>query len=128
MTMSNVSVAPTSRSSSANTSALTNLHSSRNAVRLRSFFRQRQRGLRRIDRRRLRARPPSPRAMRKAAGVAVAVEHTAPVRQLRHEGAVVALVEIPAGLLPASGIGKIGHAVLFDGEARRHLTVRRAHV
>ncbi|MEJ0044693.1 MAG: hypothetical protein WDM81_21835 [Rhizomicrobium sp.] len=54
-----------------------------------------------------------------AAGIAVGVEHRLAFSQRCQEGAVVALVVIPAGLLPGAEIGEIARAVLLDRDAPR---------
>ena len=50
--------------------------------------------------------------MREAAGMAVDVQHRRAARQRGHEAAVVALVEEPAGFLPAGQVGEEADPVL----------------
>ena len=125
MTTSKVSFAAARRSSSSNTSAFTN--TDRHAIGRCRLFRQRQRRRRLIERDRLPSRRPFAATMREAAGVAIGVEHVLAFRERGHEGAVVALVVIPAGLLAAGEIGEIAHAVFLDRDAPS-LALCRAHI
>ena len=61
------------------------------------------------------------RADREAPGVAVEVEHAAAGRETRDEGAVLALVEVPAGLLALDRIGEEAQRALaqLDGAVER---------
>ena len=60
------------------------------------------------------ARTGRSRDQTEAAAIAVEVEHVLPVRQSRGEPAVLPLIEIPAGLLPATRVRSEDEAVLLD--------------
>ena len=52
-----------------------------------------------------------------AAGIGIGVEHRLAFRQAGDEGAIVALVVIPAGLLALAQIGEIARAIFFHRDA-----------
>jgi hypothetical protein len=101
-------------------------HALGDAVQRRGLLRRRQRMLAAVEQRHLR-RAAHRAADAEAAGVAEGIEHRRPRRQPRDARAMLALVEEPAGLLPAEQVHGKAHAVLLDHRAGG-LAVQQPHL
>ncbi len=86
------------------------------AIGLGAFLGQRQRGCRRIQTDHF-GRARLCRQDAKAARIGIGVQHALAFCQAGDEGAVVALVVIPARLLPSCQVGDITHAIFFHRDA-----------